>query len=206
MTEERRNKIFQVVSNRQSDITVVLNNVHDPHNIGAVLRSCDAVGISEIYVLYNEPGLGKENVKLGKKSAASARKWVDVYLYRDTEKCFSDIRKSYSRILGTHLGVNSLSLYELDLTDPIALVFGNEHDGISSEVLGHLDGNFLIPQFGMVASLNISVSVAVSLYEACRQRLIAGKYNSGIVSNSLLESYISRHKNRNQGRRMIDSD
>jgi tRNA (guanosine-2'-O-)-methyltransferase len=204
MTEERLKKIVEVVSYRQRDLTVLLNNVHDPHNLGAVLRTCDSIGVPEVFVLYNEEGVGEQNLLLGKKAAASARKWVDVYLYTDTMKCIADIRKKYSKIFGTHLSTSAVSLYDVDFTESIALVFGNEHSGISDQVLNHLDGNFLIPQVGMVQSLNISVSVAISLYEAFRQRQNAGKYElKNIENDPLFSSYIDRHRNPNYGKLMI---
>jgi tRNA (guanosine-2'-O-)-methyltransferase len=210
MTEERLNKILSVAGNRQLDLTIVLNNVHDPHNLGAVLRTCDSVGIPEIYVLYNEDRVGDENILLGKKAAASARKWVDVYLYKDAEKCFTDIRKKYNIILGTHLSSSSVSLFDLDLTRSVALVFGNEHSGISDEVIKYLDGNYIIPQVGMVQSLNISVSVAISLYEAYRQRELSGKYDerTGLdyESEKLFESYKERHGDQEYGNMMIRKD
>lgn len=203
-------KILSVACNRQRDLGIVLNNVHDPHNLGAVLRTCDSVGIPEIYVLYNEEGVGDENILLGKKAAASARKWVDVYLYRDAEKCFSDVREKYSRIMGTHLSSSAVSLYDIDLTGSVALVFGNEHSGISDEVLKYLDGNFIIPQVGMVQSLNISVSVAISLYEAYRQRERSGKYNNAEAvddqSVQLIESYKERNRDQEYGKMMIIKD
>ena len=207
MTEERLKKINEVASKRQGNLTVVLNNVHDPHNIGAVLRTCDSVGIKEIYVIYNDDRVGKDNIALGKNSASSARKWVDVYLYRDVDKCICDIRKKYDLILGTHLDSESVSLYDLQLNKSIALVFGNENAGISDEVLKHLDGNFLIPQVGMVQSLNISVSVAVTLYEALRQRekedlFVNNTTTTQLEKQALIDDYIQRHVNRHRGRKM----
>lgn len=206
MTEERLKKIEDVVRKRQTDLTVILNNVHDPHNLGAVLRTCDSVGISEIYVLYTEDRNSEENLLLGKKAAASARKWVDVFLYTDVKKCFEHIRSKYDRILGTHLGVDSISVYDIDFTSPVALVFGNEHLGIDTEVLNYLDGNFIIPQVGMVQSLNISVSAAISLYEALRQREKAGKYDSDFNDNSvkleMMKNYIQRHRDQDYGKLM----
>ncbi|HHH53388.1 MAG TPA: RNA methyltransferase [Bacteroidetes bacterium] len=208
MTEKRLKRIEQVVGNRQFDLTVVLNNVHDPHNIGAVLRSCDSVGIKEIYVLYTDNRLDEENLILGKKAASSARKWVDVFYYNDVEKCFDTIKKKYDNILGTKLNSEAVSLYDLDLTGSLALVFGNERDGISEEVLPYLTGNFIIPQVGMIQSLNISVAVAVSLYETFRQRNSKNMYNAEnsvneIDRKNLLEDYIERHKTRHTGRLMI---
>ncbi len=208
MTEERLEKIKNVVGNRQYDLTVVLNNVHDPHNIGAVLRSCDSVGIKEIYVLYTDERLDEKNLILGKKAASSARKWVDVFYYENVEKCFDEIKGKYAHILGTHLNSDAISIYETDLTSSVALVFGNEKDGISEEVLPYLTGNFIIPQVGMVQSLNISVAVAVSLYEAFRQRNNLNMYlnNPDFSDNDrkiLLKDYINRHETKHSGRSMI---
>ena len=207
MKEERYNKIKDVADKRQGDLTVILNNVHDPHNIGAVLRTCDSVGIKEIYVLNTDDTIDKNNLVLGKKSAASARKWIDTFYYTDVEKCIKDIRGKYKHIFGTHLDSDAISMYDLDMTQSIALVFGNEHAGISDEVMKHLDGNFIIPQVGMVQSLNISVAVAVTLYEAYRQRAAKDLYlnNSTMTpqeKTALLEDYITRHKEKYKGRLM----
>ena len=88
MTPEREEKFEKVVAQRQFDLTVILENVHDPHNIGAVLRSCDSVGIREIFVLYTDDKLTEEKLTIGKKSSSGARKWVDVHYFTDVEKCF----------------------------------------------------------------------------------------------------------------------
>lgn len=176
MTPERMAKFKDVAARRQPDLTVVLENVHDPHNISAVLRSCDSVGIREIFVLYTDPGLDEDRLELGKRSSAGARKWVDVHFYSDARACFGRVRQRYSRILSTHLDEEAIPLYDLDLSTPVALLFGNERDGVSAEALAYSDGNFTIPQVGMSASLNISVACAVTLYEAFRQRWLQGRY------------------------------
>jgi len=173
MTNERREKIESVLSKRQNDLTVVLENVMDPHNISAVMRSCDAVGIQEIYVLNSKIPRHK---KWGPRSSSSAAKWLTVQQFENTEECFIQLRTKYSTILTTHLSTDAVSLYQLDLTKPVALVFGNEHSGVSEEIIQLSDGNFIIPQVGMIRSLNISVACAVSLYEAFRQKQNAGHY------------------------------
>jgi len=173
MTNERREKIESVLSKRQNDLTVVLENVMDPHNISAVMRSCDAVGIQEIYVLNSKIPRHK---KWGPRSSSSAAKWLTVHQFENTEECFIQLRTKYSTILTTHLSTDAVSLYQLDLTKPVALVFGNEHSGVSEEIIQLSDGNFIIPQVGMIRSLNISVACAVSLYEAFRQKQNAGHY------------------------------
>lgn len=177
LTPEREDKFRRVVAKRQFNLTVVLENVHDPHNIGAVIRTCDAVGIREIYVLYTEDQLTEEHLQIGKSAASGAKKWVTVHLYQDVGSCFAAIRAKYDHVFATHLAEDAKSLYELDLTASVALLFGNEKDGISQEALSYADGNFIIPQMGMVQSLNISVACAITLYEALRQRQLAGLYD-----------------------------
>jgi tRNA (guanosine-2'-O-)-methyltransferase len=173
MTPERKDRIDSVLAKRQTDLTVVLENVYDPHNISAVMRSCDAVGILEIYVLNTRIPPHK---KWGRRSSSSAAKWLTIHQFTDTKQCFEVLRRSYSRILTTHLSGDAVSLYQLDLTQPTALVFGNERDGVSEEIRELSDGNFIIPQVGMIRSLNISVACAVSVYEAYRQKEAAGHY------------------------------
>lgn len=175
MTNERQQRIESVLSKRQNDLTVVLENVFDPHNISAVMRSCDAVGVQEIYVLNTKIPRHK---KWGARSSSSASKWLTVHQFENAEECFEALRKKYSTILTTHLATDAVSLYELDLTKPVALVFGNEHSGVNEEIIKMADGNFIIPQAGMIRSLNISVACAVSLYEAFRQKLNAGHYEN----------------------------
>jgi len=173
MTNERREKIELVLGKRQNDITVVLENVFDPHNISAVMRSCDAVGVQEIYVLTTKIPRHK---KWGERSSSSAAKWLTIHQFDNTEACFFQLRKKYTSVLTTHLSTDAISLYDLDLSRTVALVFGNEHEGVSNEIRALADGNFIIPQVGMIRSLNISVACAVSLYEAFRQKQAAGHY------------------------------
>jgi tRNA (guanosine-2'-O-)-methyltransferase len=190
MTPEREERLRSVLHKRQNDITVVLENVFDPHNISAVMRTCDAVGIQEIYVLNTRIARHK---KWGAKSSSSAAKWLTVHQFENAAQCFTALRAKYSRIMATHLASGAADLYEIDLTQRIALVFGNEHDGISKEILPLTDGNFIIPQMGMIRSLNISVACAVTLYEAFRQKRLAGHYEqpklTGAASDELWKKW-----------------
>jgi tRNA (guanosine-2'-O-)-methyltransferase len=187
MTPERKDKLVSVLSKRQTDITVVLENVFDPHNISAVMRTCDATGIQEIYVLTNKIPRHK---KWGTKSSSSAAKWLTVHQFDDPQECFTAIRNRYSTILTTHLSSDARSLYQLDLTQPTALVFGNEHSGVSDEIRALADGNFIIPQVGIIRSLNISVACAITLYEAYRQKNIAGHYNRDDMDHVMKQKLI----------------
>lgn len=183
-TKERLEKVNRVLSKRQSDLRVVMENVHDPHNISAALRSCDATGVYEVDLIYHS---GQTKPKLGRQSSASAKKWVKSNYYEGVDHCLSNLKDQGYKIFTTHLNSDSVSLYDVDLTDKIALVFGNEHLGITDKALEYSDINFVIPQVGMIQSLNISVSVAVTLYEAYRQRYIKGFYEKPNFDN---ETYI----------------
>lgn len=174
MNEIRKDKLNRVLSKRQFDITVVMENVHDPHNISAVMRTCDAVGIQEIYILNTTIPVHK---KFGAKSSSSASKWLTIHTFTETAACMQALRKRYTKIFTTHLSDEAVSLYNLDLTESVALVFGNEHAGVSDEIRKLADGNFIIPQVGIIQSLNISVACAVSIYEAFRQKTLADHYN-----------------------------
>lgn len=211
MTEERMARLRQVAYRRQTDFTVVLENVHDPHNISAVMRSCEAVGISEIFILYTEPELQEEVLTMGKKTSAGARKWLDVNYYTDIDNCFAAVRSRYGRILATHLGKDAVSLYDLDLTQSVALLFGNERDGVSEDALARVDGNFIIPQMGMVQSLNISVACAVSVFEGLRQRQAQGCYADQNTTPpdrqaAILAEYIRRHEEKVKGKKVRRMD
>jgi tRNA (guanosine-2'-O-)-methyltransferase len=139
------------------------------------MRTCDAIGIQDIYILNHKIPPHK---KWGEKSSSSAVKWLTIHQFTDADECFAALRKNYKKIYTTHLSTDAVSLHDLDLTESIALVFGNEHSGVSDEIIAMADGNFIIPQVGIIKSLNISVACAITLYEAYRQKNNAGHYNS----------------------------
>ena len=174
MTPERERRIESVLDRRQPDLTVVLENVFDPHNIAAVLRTCDAVGIVEAYAITDKIPHRKA---WGFRSSRSASKWVKLHYFEDLGACLDRVRVRYPRLLGASLGPGISSMFETSLTDPVALVFGNEKYGLSPEMMKVCDGFFSIPQQGMIHSLNISVACAVTIYEAMRQRMNAGLYD-----------------------------
>ena len=185
MTPERFDRLTNVLNKRQPDLTVVLENVFDPHNISAVMRTCDAVGIQDIYILNNKI---PPHRKWGEKSSSSAAKWLTIHQFTNAHECFAALRKQYQKIYTTHLSTNAASLHELNLTESVALVFGNEHSGVSDEIIAMADGNFIIPQVGIIKSLNISVACAISLYEAFRQKNNAGHYKATRLEGEKLDS------------------
>lgn len=173
-TERRQARIRSVLARRQPDLSVVLENVHDPHNVSAILRSCDGVGVLRAHAVYTseEPPAGA----FARQSSASAAKWVEVDRHHSIADCFGKLRADGFSILVTSLGPGSRSLYDWDLRKPVALVLGNEMRGVSMEARDTADGAIRIPMAGMVESLNVSVACAVCLYEALRQRSAAGDY------------------------------
>ncbi|MBX2934539.1 MAG: RNA methyltransferase [Ferruginibacter sp.] len=184
MTPERNERLTNVLNKRQPDLTVLLENVFDPHNISAVMRTCDAVGIQDIFILNTKIPPHK---KWGAKSSSSAAKWLTIHQFTNADECFTVLRKHYKKIYTTHLSSDAVGLHELNLTEPVCLVFGNEHGGISEDIIARADGNFIIPQVGIIKSLNISVACAVCLYEAYRQKNAAGHYDTPKLQGEQLE-------------------
>ena len=184
-SEKRTNKIISVIKSRQKSI-------HDPHNVSAIFRTCDSVGIGKVSLVYNLD----EFPKIGKKSSASAYKWVEKENYKNIKECLGSLKKKKFKIFVSSISDDSKSIYDLDLTQNVALVFGNEHRGVSSEAESLADEKFIIPMHGMVQSLNVSVAAAVVLYEALRQRSLKRMYDksefSGQELNSKIEEWLSK--------------
>lgn len=190
MTPERYNKLTAVADRRQPDLTVVLENVFDPHNISAVMRTCDSVGIQDVYVLNTRI---PRHEKWGRRSSSSSAKWLTVHQYDNLEECLQVLRQRYQHVLTACIAPNAADMYAIDFTQSTALVFGNEHSGVSAEMIAAANGTFVIPQMGIIQSLNISVACAVTVYEALRQRRAAGKYDTRSLNDNeylkLLESW-----------------
>ncbi|NWF50813.1 MAG: RNA methyltransferase [Ignavibacteriaceae bacterium] len=191
-SQKRLRKIEAVIKARQFSLKMILENIHDPHNVSAILRTCDAVGIPIVSLIYTI----EKFPKIGKKSSASAFKWVEKEKFKSVAECYDHLRKNNYKIYASALRSESKSLYDLDLTGKTALVFGNEHRGVSDEAAANADELFTIPMFGMVQSLNVSVAAAVALYEAFRQRFTAGYYKNSELTvaqiNSLIDEWCKK--------------
>ena len=182
-SERRLAKLRSVLERRQPDLTIVVENIHDPHNVSAIFRSADAAGVCEVQLVYTT----EKFPRVGKKSSASAQKWIGRRKFTSIEECYGTLRKEGYKIYATSIGDNSRSVYELNLAEKVALVFGNEHRGVSREAVNLADAPFMIPMMGMIQSLNVSVACAVSVYEAMRQRLQARRYEMPNFSQQELE-------------------
>ncbi len=185
-SEKRLLKINNVVRARQYSLHVVLENIHDPHNVSAIFRTCDAAGVPAISLIYNY----EKFPRIGKKSSASAYKWVEKEKFRSVEDCYSSLKNKGYQIIASSISSESKSIYEIDLTKKTAIVLGNEHRGVSDEAAQIADVKFQIPMHGMVQSLNVSVAAAITLYEAVRQRISAQMYPSKDKNESELQSII----------------
>jgi len=185
-TESRLNKIRNVVSARQFDLEVVLEEVHDPHNVSAILRTCDAVGVQNVSLIYNV----NKFPRISRVSSASAKKWVDVSHFDSIENCYNKYHEEGYKIFATTLNSNSISIYEADFTEKSAIVLGNEHFGVTTIAAEKADETIYIPMKGMIQSLNVSVAAAVVLYEALRQRTLKNMYENSGVAQMRIEEII----------------
>jgi len=187
-TDERIARVRRVLSLRQPDLRIVLEEVSNTHNANAVLRTCDAAGVLHIDVI----GSSEDPLPINKAITTRADKWVQLHFHPTTRDCLTQLRNEKFKIAATHLGQDSLLYHELDYTQPLAIVFGNESEGISEQALDLADYKIKIPMFGMVQSLNLSVSVGIILYEALRQRLGKGFYESRRMTPQEFEEYLNK--------------
>ncbi len=171
-TQQRVERMRKVLAQRQDDLTLVLANIHDPHNVSAIYRSCDAFGVSRVHLYYTNTAFPA----IGLKTSASARKWVETSRHKDLNALISDLRAGGHQILATSFTESARPLRNWDFTKPTAIIMGNEHSGVPDELLAASDGALCIPMHGMIQSLNVSVAAAVILAEAARQREERGYY------------------------------
>lgn len=166
LSEKRRYRIEQAIRHRTQTLTVVLHGVHDPHNQAAVLRTSEALGLQEVHFV----PVGDATYRPSDRVTQNAHRWIDLIAHADFASAVEALRPREFNLLATALEPGAAALYDLDLTCPTALVFGNERDGLSEEVIAACDGTFRIPLYGLSQSLNISVAAALSLNWAVEAR------------------------------------
>lgn len=172
MSPERFRKLKAVLDRRQPDLTVVMEDVHKTHNLAAIARTCDAVGVASVHAIATDP-----KVRLSQKTASGSHRWVHFTRHASVTDCYADLRARGFRILATHLDEAAQDFRQVDFTRPTAIVVGAELDGVTESTAAAADGTVYIPMKGLVQSLNVSVATAVILYEAQRQREDAGLYD-----------------------------
>ena len=183
-TERRKARLLEVLSHRQPDLTLVLANIHDPHNVSAIYRSCDAFGVSQVNLYYTNTPFPA----LGRKTSASARKWVESVRHKDSEALMTSLRGQGMQVLATSCSPTARPLREWDFTHPTAVIMGNEHSGVEQDLLNVADGELYIPMYGMIQSFNVSVAAAIILSEAARHREPAGMYGAPRLDAAALEA------------------
>lgn len=169
VTKERYQKISAMLAKRQPDLSVLAERVHKPHNLSAILRSCDAVGIGVVHAVAPTGGVPTFN-----ETSASAHKWVEVRVHGSLTEAKAEVGEA--QILAAHFSDHARDYRDVDYTRPTCILLGNEKHGVSDEAAGLADAHIVIPMLGMVQSLNVSVAAAVVLFEAQRQRREAGFY------------------------------
>ena len=169
-TKERIDKLRRVAAQRQSGLTVVIEDVFDPHNLGAMARSCDAFGVQQINVIFEEqPAFDPKEV--GKNSSTATNKWLDYRIHHGTEAALRALKSEGWHLAATVLDPAAAPIYESDLCHPkLALLFGNEKTGLSAKAIALADRLVTIPMLGIAQSMNVSVAAALALYEVSSQR------------------------------------
>lgn len=186
-TERRRRRMLQTLQERQPDLSLVLANIHDPHNVSAIYRSCDAFGVAAVHLYYT----GTPFPALSGKSSGSARKWVESVRHDNSRELFAALRARNMQVLATGFSPGAKALRQWDFCRPTAVILGNEHGGVEEELAALADGELCIPMHGMIQSFNVSVAAAIILAEAARQREEAGFYDSPRLSPAELEARLA---------------
>ncbi len=170
MTPSRKEKMEQVAGKRQAGFCVVIEDIHDPHNAAAIMRTCDAFGVQDVRFVFTKQKAYNPR-RIGKASSSSANKWLSITRSIDVAATIKELKQDGYTILVTALGKEAVDPYVTDLTQTkIALIVGNEHEGVSDAFLAAADLILTIPMRGFVESLNVSVATALLIAEITRQR------------------------------------
>ncbi|MDP2789808.1 MAG: RNA methyltransferase [bacterium] len=190
MQTARQKKLQQVASQRQAGFIVVLEDIHDPHNAAAILRTCDALGVQDVWFIFNKEKAYNPK-RVGKSSSSSANKWLTFRIFKTVAECKAALKRLKYESVGTVLRKGAEDFTKAKLTaKKIALWVGNEHAGLSEQAVAACDRLLLLPMRGFVESLNVSVMTAISIYEISRQR--GGKYIKSPRESAALVKDFSR--------------
>lgn len=160
ITEERKQRFLEIISQRTNHFTVAMEDVFQMHNTSAVVRTCEVFGVQQAHSIE-----GRYGKRLDEKIAMGAQKWVDVFRYDDTQKCIDTLREKGYQIVATTPHKDAYLLNDFDISKKSAFFFGTEKEGLSEKVLAQADTYLKIPMVGFTESLNISVAVAIVLQQ-----------------------------------------
>jgi tRNA (guanosine-2'-O-)-methyltransferase len=165
LTPRRRRRVLDVVLQRLSSVTVVLENLSDVHNASAVLRTAEGLGLDAIHVV-EQPNKWEKNNSIAKGS----QRWIEVVKHQGLARCLGDLSARGFQLFAADVGEGCVAVHEIDVDKPTALVFGSERDGLSRRAVALTDARFTVPMFGFVESFNVSVSAALALYDVSARR------------------------------------
>lgn len=171
MIPRRYERIKRVLDRRQPDLTVLTEDVHKPHNLSAIIRTCDAVGVFAVHAVNRH-----SDTPTYSQVAQGSEKWVKLHSHSDIKTAIKYLQQQH-QVYAAHLSDTAIDYRQVDYTQPTAILLGTEKWGVTEEAADLVDGHIIIPMQGMVQSLNVSVANAVILFEAQRQRLQAGLYD-----------------------------
>lgn len=177
LTQERIKKIGEVLQNRTYTVVPVLDGLYDVGNMNAVLRTSEAFGFQSVHIIETSTKYRKAN-----RVAQGAEKWLDIFRWKNPLDCVSYLKEKGYRICATSLDSQE-TINEIDFLTPTAIVFGNEHEGVSKEILKHADKSIIIPMFGFTQSFNISVAASITLYHAFQERVKQLQSNGDLYEN-----------------------
>jgi len=181
MSARRLQKFRSVLHQRQPDLTVIMENVHKPHNLAAVLRTCDAIGVFKAHAVCTQRG-----IRTSVNAAQGAHRWVPVITHTHLDEAITVARDQSMQIIAAHPTPGGVDFRDIDYTRPTALLLGAELEGLTEAALAAADKHVNIPMHGMATSLNVSVAAALVLYEAESQRRRAGLYDHPQLQPSVI--------------------
>lgn len=192
VSENKQQLFEQIIADRTKHITVVLEDIFQPQNASAVLRSCDVFGFQDIHIIENE-----NEYTLNPKVVMGASKWINLYKYNEQENntlnCINQLKAQGYKVYATTPHTNDTLISDMPLDNKVALMFGTEMTGLSDIAMKNVDGFVKIPMYGFTESLNISVSAAITLYEL-KQRLLASEINWQLTDEEKTEQLIDWSK------------
>lgn len=185
MIPRRYERIKQVLNKRQPDLTVLAEDVHKPHNLSAIIRTCDAVGVFAVHAVNRH-----SDVPTYSQVAQGSEKWVKLYSHANIKTAIQQLQRQNHKVYAAHLSDEAIDYRQVNYTKPTAILLGTEKWGVTNEAANLVDGHIVIPMQGMVQSLNVSVANAVVLFEAQRQRLEAGMYEQISLDSEVYQQTI----------------
>jgi len=186
VSDERLEKMKRILNTRQDTLRVFMDYVYSPHNLSAIVRTCDAVNVGKLYYRH------QKKVRLNNEITMGAHKWIFHEYVEDIENFYKDIKNQGYQVVVTLLDEDTVDFREVDYTKPTLIVLGNEIDGASEGSIKYADKKIIIPMYGMSQSLNVSVANAVILYEAQRQRQLKKLYDKPQLSPEIIEKTLKK--------------